>query len=95
MTKIQKIDKEFQEILVAIQNAKSRAYSKINKELISLYWNIGRYISEKVEKKLWGKSVVENLANLDKINSANFHLVIAPLKLKNATGSPVRALAFV
>ena len=39
--------------------------------------------------------IVENLANLDKINSASFHLVIAPLKLKNATGSPVRALAFV
>jgi kynurenine formamidase len=39
--------------------------------------------------------IVENLANLDKINSANFHLVIAPLKLKNATGSPIRALAFV
>ena len=39
--------------------------------------------------------IVENLANLDKINSTNFHLVIAPLKLKNATGSPVRALAFV
>jgi len=39
--------------------------------------------------------IVENLVNLDKINSINFHLVIAPLKLKNATGSPVRALAFV
>ena len=39
--------------------------------------------------------IVENLANLDKINSDSFHLVIAPLKLKNATGSPVRALAFV
>ena len=39
--------------------------------------------------------IVENLASLDKVNSVNFHLVIAPLKLKNATGSPVRALAFV
>jgi len=39
--------------------------------------------------------IVENLVNLDKINSVNFHLVIAPLKLKNATGSTVRALAFV
>ena len=38
--------------------------------------------------------IVENLANLDKINSGNFHLVIAPLKLKNATGSPIRAFAF-
>ena len=39
--------------------------------------------------------IAENLANLNKINSANFHLVIAPLKLKNATGSPIRAFAFV
>ena len=39
--------------------------------------------------------IVENLANLDKINSVYFHLVVAPLKLKNATGSPVRAFAFV
>ena len=39
--------------------------------------------------------VVENLANLDKIKSSMFHLVVLPLKLKNATGSPVRAIAFV
>jgi predicted nuclease of restriction endonuclease-like (RecB) superfamily len=54
---------QFDEVLIAINEAKSRVYSNINKELISLYWNIGKYISEKVEKKLWGKSVVENLAN--------------------------------
>jgi len=41
-----------------------------------------------------GILIVENLANLDKIKSSKFHLVILPLKLKNATGSPVRA-AFV
>jgi len=39
--------------------------------------------------------IVENLANLDKIKSPTFHLVVLPLKLKNATGSPVRAIAFV
>ena len=39
--------------------------------------------------------IVENLANLEKINSNKFHLIIAPLKLKNATGSPIRALGFV
>ena len=39
--------------------------------------------------------IVENLANLEKINSDKFHLIIAPLKLKNATGSPIRALGFV
>jgi len=42
-----------------------------------------------------GILIVENLANLDKIKSSKFHLVILPLKLKNATGSPVRAVAFV
>ena len=42
-----------------------------------------------------GMLIVENLANLDKIKSSTFHLVVLPLKLKNATGSPVRAIAFV
>ena len=42
-----------------------------------------------------GILVVENLANLEKIKSPKFHLVVLPLKLKNATGSPVRAIAFV
>jgi len=42
-----------------------------------------------------GMLIVENLANLEKIKSAKFHLVVLPLKLKNATGSPVRAIAFV
>jgi kynurenine formamidase len=42
-----------------------------------------------------GMLIVENLANLEKIKSSKFHLVVLPLKLKNATGSPVRAIAFV
>ena len=42
-----------------------------------------------------GILIVENLANLEKIKPAKFHLVVLPLKLKNATGSPVRAIAFV
>jgi arylformamidase len=37
--------------------------------------------------------VLENLCNLEKIQSDLFKLVVLPLKLKNATGSPVRAIA--
>jgi kynurenine formamidase len=37
--------------------------------------------------------IVENLANLDKISAQNFRLIVLPLKLKNATGSLVRAVA--
>ena len=39
--------------------------------------------------------IVENLANLEKINSDKFHLITSPLKLKNATGSPIRAFGFI
>ena len=38
--------------------------------------------------------IAENLKNVDKISTANFKLIILPLKLKNATGSSVRAIAF-
>lgn len=37
--------------------------------------------------------IVENLTNLEKIKNSKFNLVVLPLKLKNATGSPVRAIA--
>lgn len=38
--------------------------------------------------------VLENLCNLAKLNR-NFNLVALPLNLKNATGSPVRAIVFL
>jgi len=37
--------------------------------------------------------IVENLSHLNKISSKQFDFVILPLKLKDATGSPVRAIA--
>ena len=37
--------------------------------------------------------IVENLTNLNKITTKEFNFTILPLKLKDATGSPVRAIA--
>jgi arylformamidase len=37
--------------------------------------------------------IVENLSNLEKIPTLKFDFIILPLKLKDATGSPVRAIA--
>jgi kynurenine formamidase len=37
--------------------------------------------------------IVENLSNLNKISSKEFYFTILPLKIKDATGSPVRAIA--
>jgi len=37
--------------------------------------------------------IVENLTNMNKIQSKEFDFIILPLKIKDATGSPVRAVA--
>ena len=37
--------------------------------------------------------ILENLCNLEKIQHVFFKLIVLPLKLKNTTGSPVRAVA--
>ena len=59
--------------------------------------DLGKNKSYKVHHVLAKKNIliVENLTNLDKIPSLKFDFVILPLKLKNATGSPVRAIALL
>ena len=39
---------EFHEIIRIIENARSRAYSAVNSELINMYWEIGAHICNKV-----------------------------------------------
>jgi len=39
--------------------------------------------------------IIENLINLDKLLNKNFTFVALPLKLKNCSGSPIRALAII
>lgn len=48
-----------------------------------------------VHKLLLSKEIliVENLCNLSKLNSQYFTLIMAPLKLSGASGSPIRAIA--
>lgn len=45
-----------------IRDARYAALKAVNKELIGLYWDIGRMIVERQEGETWGKSVVEQLA---------------------------------
>ncbi|MFQ5940286.1 MAG: cyclase family protein [Nitrososphaerales archaeon] len=42
-----------------------------------------------------GVIIVENLCNLKKIKQRRFKLVVLPLKIEGATGSPVRAIALL
>lgn len=50
------------EIKGKIVSARIIAYRGLNKELIKLYWEIGKSIVEKQEKHGWGKGIVEKLA---------------------------------
>ncbi|MBD3272360.1 MAG: DUF1016 family protein [Elusimicrobia bacterium] len=45
-----------------IRQAQYDALRVVNKELINLYWDIGKMIVEKQKQFGWGKSIVENLA---------------------------------
>ncbi len=45
-----------------IQSSQIKASISVNKELLSLYWNIGKSISEKSKTENWGSSVVEQLS---------------------------------
>jgi hypothetical protein len=53
---------EFDEVLAMIESARQRAYQAVNTELVGLYWQLGAYISDKIESAQWGDGVVDDLA---------------------------------
>lgn len=57
-----RFDHQFAEVVQLIHKARFNAIRSVNKELINLYWEIGQYISKRIENEEWGKSVVANLA---------------------------------
>ncbi|MDR1699423.1 MAG: DUF1016 N-terminal domain-containing protein, partial [Prevotellaceae bacterium] len=50
------------EIKARIRSAQYEAMKAVNKEMIQLYWDIGKRITEKQKEAGWGKSVVETLS---------------------------------
>ena len=52
----------FEEVLGIIERARVNAFRAVNRELISMYWEIGRFVSEKIKHAGWGKSVVAEFA---------------------------------
>ena len=45
-----------------IRDAQYEALKSVNKELVGLYWDIGKMISKKQKELGWGKSVVETIS---------------------------------
>lgn len=56
------MDKRFADIIRLIKKSRANAIKLVNAELIDLYWNVGEYISNKIEYSKWGDSIVIELS---------------------------------
>ncbi len=55
-------ESSFKEISQLIQQARLNALKVVNKELILLYWEVGKLISKKIEAATWGDNTIDQLA---------------------------------
>jgi len=51
------------EVKERVYSAQYEALKAVNKELVALYWDIGKLIAGRQEREGWGRSVVERLAD--------------------------------
>ena len=56
------VNPDFDSVVSLIDAARSKALSSANTILIELYWEIGRYLSQKINNDGWGQSTVQQLA---------------------------------
>lgn len=50
------------EIKERVRSAQYAAFKAVNKELITLYWDIGKMVNSRISGKSWGKAVVNSLS---------------------------------
>ena len=67
-----RFDNQFAEVVKMIHQARYNAIKNVNTELVKLYWNIGEYISRKLESAEWGDAVVDQLADYIQITHPEF-----------------------
>jgi len=56
------IAKSFDELVVMIESARARAWAAVNAELVGLYWQIGKWLSERRADAKWGDKIVDAAA---------------------------------
>ena len=52
----------FKHIAELIISARESTFRKINEELILLYWNIGKHLSDEIQKQSWGDKYIDRVA---------------------------------
>lgn len=53
----------FESLRQRVRQSQTKAMLSVNRELIQLYWDIGRQIAQRQERDGWGKSIVDRLAH--------------------------------
>ena len=53
---------DFENILLLIEEARNRAFSKVNAELVMLYYHVGSIVALKVKQGVWGEGTIDQLA---------------------------------
>ena len=55
-------DDSIADIVKLIETHRENAYRKINEELVTMCYEIGKYLSEKVASEKWGSKVIDSIA---------------------------------
>ena len=58
----EKMDNEIKKIVNLIESHKQNAYRKINEELVSMYFEIGKYLSSRIKTEKWGSKIITKIA---------------------------------
>jgi predicted nuclease of restriction endonuclease-like (RecB) superfamily len=56
-------EQSFAEVVEIVRTAKQSAAQAVNTQLVEMYWQIGAYISLKLDQAEWGDGVVQQLAD--------------------------------
>lgn len=56
------LDTAISELVTMFEAAKGRAWSAVNSEMVSLYWNVGKWLSSKMASAEWGDGTIRNIA---------------------------------
>ncbi len=56
------LEPSFVEVVALIRRCQDQTWRAVNVALVDLYWQVGEYISRKLETSAWGEGVVEQLA---------------------------------
>ncbi len=57
---------QFQQVAQIVENARNRAYQKVNEELILMYQQVGKFVSDAIKNANYGDAIVNDLASFFK-----------------------------